>query len=330
MVRTRTPLLASTCLTAVALAGPGVAVPGVAAAPGSSTASTAHAVQAAGRSNGLIAYTDSSDNRGAFDVYTVRRSGQGVRRLTHTGDAFSPRWSPSGRRIAFERNRVGNGTQLWTMGPHGGHQRLLVSGLRGGRFPSWSPDGRRIVFAADAAHGTRQLFVLDLRSHHVRRLTHPGPRRWTADEPAWSPRGGRIAFIRYRRGTLPDLYTVHPDGRGLRRLTRSTLTELDPAWSPTGSLIAYTRSRDEMPCGSDVFVVGARGGTPTKLVDRGCDDDQPAWAPDGTRLVLYSNQRPGTAGWRRHSGLWTVRADGSGLRMVVQGLFAGSPDWQPR
>jgi TolB protein len=323
---TRAALLAgAACLIAVSLVGPEAT-----AVPDSPTANAAYPASPAHRSNGLIAYTDSSDNRGAFDVYTVRRSGHGVHRLTHTGDAFSPRWSPSGRRIAFERNRVGNGTQLWTMGPRGGHRRRLVSGLRGGRFPSWSPHGRRIVFAADAAHGTRQLFVLDVRTHHVRRLTRPGARGWTADEPAWSPRGGRVAFIRYRRGTLPDLYTVRLDGTGLRRLTRSTSTELDPAWSPTGSRIAYTRSRDETPCGSDVFVVGARGGRPTKVIDRGCDDDQPAWAPDGTRLVLYSNQRPGTPGWRHHSGLWTVRPDGSGLRMVVQGLFAGSPDWQPR
>jgi TolB protein len=323
---TRTALLAGAFVTALALAAPGVS-----AAPAATTA-TARSAATAGptAANGLIAYTDLSDNRAAFDVYTVRRSGHGVRRLTHTGDAFSPRWSPNGRRIVFERNRLDAGTQLWTMGPRGGHRRLLVSGLRGGRFPSWSPNGRRIVFAADAAHGTRQLFVLNLRTRDVHRLTRPGPRRWSADEPAWSPRG-RVAFIRYRRGTLPDLYTVRPDGTRLHRLTRSTsFTELDPAWSPTGSRIAYTRSRGEMPCGSDVFIVAARGGRPTKVVDRGCDDSEPAWAPNGMRIVLYSNRRPGTPGWRRHSGLWTVRPDGSGLRMLRQGLFAGSPDWQPR
>lgn len=323
---TRTALLGSALLTAVALVGPGAG-----AAPGLRTA-TPEPPAAAGSSatNGLIAYVDLSDNRSAFDVYTVRRSGHGVRRLTDTGDAFSPRWSPQGRRIVFERNRVEAGTQLWTMGPRGGHKRLLVSGLRGGRFPSWSPDGRRIVFAADAAHGTRQLFVLDLRTRDVHRLTRPGPRRWTADEPAWSPRGGRVAFIRYRRGTVPDLYTLRPNGTGLHRLTRSTFTELDPAWSPSGRRIAYTRSRDERPCGADVFSVAARGGRPMKVVDRGCDDGDPAWAPNGRRIVLVSNQRQGTPGWRRHSGLWTVRPDGSGLRMLRQGLFVGSPDWQSR
>ena len=325
--RTHTALLTSACLTVLTLVTPGISAatqPANTVAPSSPAAARASAV------DGRIAYIDLGDNRSSFDVYTVRRGGQGVRRLTATGDAFSPRWSPDGRRIAFERNRVAAGTQLWTMGAHGGHKRLLVAGLSGGRSPSWSPNGRRIVFAADAARGTRQLFVLNQRSHQVRRLTDPGPRRWSADQPAWSPRGDRVAFIRYRPRSRPELYTVRLDGTGLRRLTRTGFAELDPEWSPDGSRIAYTRSRRELPCGSDVFVIGADGGTTARVVDRGCDDSDPDWAPDGRRIVLYSNQQQGTPGWRRHSGLWTVRPDGSDLRMLVQGVFKGSPDWQAR
>ena len=115
-----------------------------------------------------------------------------------------------------------------------------------------------------------------------------------------------------------------------RRLTRTAFSEFDPDWSPDGARIAYTRSWHEQPCRSDVYVVAADGGRSRKVLDRGCDDSDPSWAPNGARIVLYSNRPQGTPGWRRKSGLWTVRPDGSGARLLVQGLFAGAPDWQSR
>ena len=280
--------------------------------------------------NGRIAYIDLSDTDSSFDAYTVRRDGTGVRRLTTTGDVFSARWSPNGRKIVFERNRVERGTQLWMMRARGGHKRLLLSGLDGGRFPAWAPGGRRIVFAADAARSTRQLFVYDLGSHRVTQLTHPDSRGWSADQPDWSPRGGRIAFFRYTRTNGPDLFTVRTDGTGLRRLTRTEALEFTPDWSPDGTQIAYTRSWRELPCRSDVMVVDADGGTPSKVLDRGCADSDPSWAPNGRRIVLYSNRPARDSGPGRGAGLWTVRPDGSDLRLVIRGLFKGDPDWQAR
>lgn len=317
--RTRAALLVAACVAAATLAAPVRAAPDHVAGPvGPHPA------------NGRIAYIDLGDDSSSFDVFTVGRDGGGVRRLTFTGDAFSAAWSPDGRRIVFERNRLGAGTQLWVMGPRGHHKRLLLSGLDGGRFPSWSPDGLQIVFAADAARFTRQLFVYDLRADAVTRMTSPGHGRWSADEPAWSPRGDRIAFIRYNRRTDPELATIRTDGTALRRLTRTAFSEFDPDWSPDGARIAYTRSWHEQPCHSDVYVIAAQGGRPRKVLDRGCDDSDPSWAPNGARIVLYSNRPPGTPGRRSKSGLWTVRPDGSGARLLVPGLFKGGPDWQPR
>src|SRR6478672_1150896 len=145
-IRTRAAQLVTACVVVATLAAPVRAAPDNAAGPVATHAA-----------NGRIAYIGLGDDSSSFDVFTVRRDGGGVRRLTSSGDAFSPAWSPDGRRIAFERNRLGAGTQLWVMGPRGHHKRLLLSGLNGGRFPSWSPDGLQIVFAADAVHGTRQL-----------------------------------------------------------------------------------------------------------------------------------------------------------------------------
>ena len=50
-------------------------------------------------------------------------------------------------------------------------------------------------------------------------------------DPAWSPRGGRIAFTSERGGSA-DLYRIHPDGTGLGQLTDNQWEEGGPAWLP--------------------------------------------------------------------------------------------------
>jgi len=70
------------------------------------------------------------------EIYVIRASGEGLRRLTfneHIWDKF-PTWSPDGRRIAFWSNRTGN-KQIWVMNADGSHQRNLS---RNG-YNDWEP-----------------------------------------------------------------------------------------------------------------------------------------------------------------------------------------------
>ena len=64
---------------------------------------------------------------------------------------------------------------------------------------SWRPDGRALVFAADSAYrdewtyGRSDLWTVTT-SGDVRRLTSDGP--YSLGQPAYSPDGERIAFVR--------------------------------------------------------------------------------------------------------------------------------------
>jgi Tol biopolymer transport system component len=93
-----------------------------------------------------------------------------------------------------------------------------------------------------------QVYVADADGAHARRLppcrTPKCAGHW---EPAWSPDGTRLA-VPTDIGAPPgqsELYTVRPDGTGLRRLTafgsngpRAT----QPRWTPDGTAILYTRT----------------------------------------------------------------------------------------
>ncbi len=150
-----------------------------------------------------------------------------------------PAVSRDGRTIAFRSGRDGGG--IFLMGLDGtGVRRLTTAGFD----PAWSPDGKSVVFATDAAYGpTRrtlsELFVVDVATGATRRL-----RPVDAAQPAWSPGGKRIVYWSGDEGpTASSLWTIRPDGSGLRRLTSGPYADWAPAWSPDGRYVLFTTNR---------------------------------------------------------------------------------------
>lgn len=131
-----------------------------------------------------------------------------------------------------------------------------------------------------------------------------------------APVNGRIAFA-----MRSDLFTVQPNGGGLRRLTSGAGFDDGPAWSPNGRWIAFSRTLPNTKLTS-VYVVRETGGTPRLLV-RGARS--PSWSPTGRRLAVL---RAG-ASCRRSCplarGVWTVRFAG-GKPQLASGT-AWSADW---
>jgi Tol biopolymer transport system component len=56
----------------------------------------------------------------------------------------------------------------------------------------------------------------------------------------------------------------------------------------------------------------------------GREDSEPAWSPDGTRLAFTR-----TVDGRRSFQIYTMRADGKGVRRITHGRFDYSPSWSP-
>jgi hypothetical protein len=100
--------------------------------------------------------------------------------------------------------------------------------------------------------------------------THRGKLTSAADQPAWSPNGRRIAFV---RGGF--VWTVRVDGLDERRLAVGA----HPAWSPDGKRIAFDRD------GHVITVRWAGGGA--RVAGDGAD---PAYAPDGRLAVVLDGE----------------------------------------
>lgn len=161
-------------------------------------------------------------------------------------------------------------------------------------------------------------------------LTAPGlePTR-----PVFSPDGKRLAVCAYRGGGF-HIWTLRPDGSGLRQLTDGPWDDRGPAWSPDGTRIAFASERGGDPVAGSpyrVWVVEVATGRLTRLTglpgqdgpfqDGPWEDFDPTWSPDGRR-VLFVRGRPGTepgpAGAVLDSRtIASVVADGTGAVSVV-------------
>jgi TolB protein len=134
--------------------------------------------------------------RGAagWDLYKIRPSGRGLRRLTRSRtQEVAPDWSPDGRRIAFQRQERSGAWSVYTMRADGSGVRRLIAGTsaHNAELPAWSPDGRSVAFVGVTLRGSRIEVVRLGAGRHPKRIT--GPALQVAD-PDWSPDGQRIVF----------------------------------------------------------------------------------------------------------------------------------------
>jgi Tol biopolymer transport system component len=151
-------------------------------------------------------------------------------------------------------------------------------------------------------------------------------------EPAWSPDGKRLAFVRGQLGgavTPSRLVLYVKDERGGVRSLASCGSCGEQwgghlSWSPDGSRIAF--SRDSGARGQQsIWVVN----TVTRKLDRltnclpvSCVDVDPAWSPNGQSIVL-SRIADGS------SSLYTVRSNDSQPTKITTVASAADPQWSP-
>jgi Tol biopolymer transport system component len=88
------------------------------------------------------------------DLFVVDVSTRRVRRLTHDRiPKFTPKWSPDGKRIAYEQQR-GRNIDAVSIDPNGGSRRSLEKPHGRALNPTWSTDSRFVAYYVFPPSGT--------------------------------------------------------------------------------------------------------------------------------------------------------------------------------
>ena len=179
-----------------------------------------------------------------------------------------------------------------------------------------------IVFRSDR-DGEPDLFTLDVVTGATTKLTNSAG--FAELQPAWSPDGGRILYVRRARlSGRPDLFVMNANGRGRTRLTSTSVPERDPSRSPDGTALVYAaRTAPGEPF--RIFVARADGSGRQQLTSQKAGSDRaPVWSPDGTRIAFVSDRDGG------FPELYLMNAGGTGVkRLTTNALIDANPSWSP-
>ncbi len=144
--------------------------------------------------------------------------------------------------------------------------------------------------------------------------------------PAISPDRRSVAYIRIR-GLQSELHIVAADGTGDIALTTELAPDARPSWSPDGTTLVFASAIDGQ---TDLYTASfefsdkpPRLGPLTRLTNSPATEADPAWSPDGRRIVYWSN----ASGVQN---LYWVAPDGGAETQLTDGPDTDAdPTWAP-
>lgn len=190
------------------------------------------------------------------------------------GGSESVSWAPDGVRLA----RTGVGVGIVNTGDPSA-PTTVVPGTADAGYVDWNPSPSRDLIAYSTLGG--DIVTVDLRSGERRTLLG-GPTYDTM--PAWSPDGGRLAWIRRDSGSTSQLWVGDGDGGNARLVATAGLVMPErPSWTRDGTGILLADTSDPSSQGS--YLVDPTTGATTRQANGGSPIEAPLLRRSGYVVV---------------------------------------------
>lgn len=219
----------------------------------------------------------------------------------------SPRWSPSGAKIAYVSNVEGGTSQIYVRWMDTGQTALLTNVQSSPSNMAWSPDGKYIAFTMSVPSKEKPFSV-------------KMPKKPKGAK--WSPDFKYITKARYQadgRGILDPAYThifvVDADGGIARQLTIGNYHHRGSlSWAADSSKIFFSANRSDNweyeSREADIFSVDMAGAI-AQLTDAPGSEAAPTVSPDGKKLAYLKRDGEKLAYRNRFLHVAEIESDGS-------------------
>src|SRR5258705_10156070 len=145
-------------------------------------------------------------------------------------------------------------------------------------FVTISPDHKTIIADLQGL-----LYSLPAGGGQATQITTPYQE---ASHPDWSAKGDLVAIQSYAGGTF-HIWTMRPDGSGLKQITSGHGDDREPRISPDGATIAFASDR-AFKGSYDIWTVNIANGALKQITSAEADEFGPTWSPDGTKIAFVS------------------------------------------
>ena len=230
-----------------------------------------------------------------------------------SGAVRSMQWSPDGKSLAFTTRR---GAYSFIGIYNEGKARIQWVSPSFSRDDQarWSPDGQQLAFIRQPAgggaldsllkkkHSTWSVMLATPDGENAKEI-YKTPATFRGSVPSWQggfnlnwPVKDRIVFLSYQDG-WPHLYTVDPQTKLVKQLTKGNYVVEDISYSSDGSRIAFCANTGKTPGDNDrrhIGIVPVKGGDIRWITSGDGIETSPSFTSNDQAIACFSNtaQRP--------------------------------------